>query len=174
MRCKTVIVAVDGGLDHVVRAVTTVRTARAQMLATGPAYEVVIPRPVYARYGYDYWQQLPDKRVVLGGFRDLGGEAEWTSKAEPSPTVQQHLEVFLRDGLGVRAAITHRWAGAVGFTTDKLPVIWHGDGWALGGYSGTGNVLGAVCGRAVAQWAVTGSSILDGILPVTGPQAVRR
>ena len=169
--CETVIVAVDGGLDRAVPEVKTVRTARAQMLATGPAYEVDIPRPVYARYGYDYWQQLPDKRVVLGGFRDLGGPPEWTRDATPSDAVQGHLEEFLRVGLGVRAPITHRWAGTIGFTEDKLPVIWHGAGWALGGYSGTGNVLGAVCGRAVAQWAVTGSSILDGILPVHRPPA---
>jgi len=167
VHCKTVIVAVDGGLEKAVPGVTNVRTARAQMLATAPAYEIDIPRPVYARYGYDYWQQLPDKRVVLGGFRDLGGASEWTTDATPTGTVQSHLDVFLRQGLGVRAPVTHRWAGAIGFTDDKLPVIWRGDGWAFGGYSGTGNLLGAVCGRAVAQWAVTGHSILDGILPVT-------
>ncbi len=171
VRCGIVIVAVDGGLEVTVPQVKKVRTARAQMLATAPAYEVDIPRPVYARYGYDYWQQLPDKRVALGGFRDLAGDGEWTHRAEATPQVQAHLETFLRQGLGVRARITHRWAGTIGFTDDKLPVIWKGSGWAVGGYSGTGNVLGAVCGRAVAQWAVTGSSILDGILPVTGPGA---
>ena len=169
VHCRTVIVAVDGGLGRAVPTVKTVRTARAQMLATGPAHEVNIPRPVYARYGYDYWQQLPDKRVVLGGFRDAGGPAEWTDRNDPTPGVQRNLETFLRQGLGVRAPITHRWGGTIGFTEDKLPVIWKGSSWAFGGYSGTGNVLGAVCGRAVAQWAVTGSSILDGILPVVGP-----
>lgn len=169
--CKTVIVAVDGGLERAVPAVKAVRTARAQMLATGPAHEINIPRPVYARYGYDYWQQLPDKRVVLGGFRDLGGDSEWTPHAEPTDAVQRHLETFLRDGLGVRAPITHRWAGAIGFTDDKLPVIWRGAGWAVGGFNGTGNVLGAVCGRAVAQLAVTGTSLLDGILPVRSTPA---
>jgi gamma-glutamylputrescine oxidase len=170
VHCKTVIVAVDGTLEKTVPALKTVRTARAQMLATGPAYEVTIPRPVYARWGYDYWQQLPDKRVVLGGFRDLAGPSEWSLDAVPTAPVQRQLEIFLRDGLGVRAPITHRWAGAIGFTDDKLPVIWRGaSGWAFGGYSGTGNVLGALCGRAVAQWATTGHSLLDGILPVTRP-----
>ena len=167
VHCQTVIVAVDGGLSRVVPAAAGVRSARAQMLATGPAVEVNIPRPVYARWGYDYWQQLPDKRVVLGGFRDLGGPSEWTEDAVPTAETQANLEVFLREGLGVRAPITHRWAGIIGFTQTKLPVIRHRDVWAFGGYSGTGNVLGAVCGRAVAQWAITGSSILDGILPVT-------
>ena len=171
VHCKTVIVAVDGGLEKTVPAVKTVRTARAQMLATGPAYEVNIPRPVYARWGYDYWQQLPDKRVVLGGFRDLAGPSEWTPDAVPTKAVQRQLETFLRDGLGVRAPITHRWAGTIGFTDHKLPVIWRGaSGWAFGGYSGTGNVLGGLCGRAVAQWATTGHSLLDGILPVTRPE----
>ena len=167
VHCQAVIVAVDGGLTSLVPAATGVRDARAQMLATAPAYEVDIPRPVYARWGYDYWQQLPDKRVVLGGFRDVAERWEWTSESVHTPLVQANLETFLRAGLGVRAPITHRWAGIIGFTETKLPVIHHDDVWAFGGYSGTGNVLGAVCGRAVAQWAVTGSSILDGILPVT-------
>jgi glycine/D-amino acid oxidase-like deaminating enzyme len=28
--------------------------------------------------------------------------------------------------------------------------------WTVGGYSGTGNVVGAICGRAAAQVIVTG------------------
>jgi hypothetical protein len=47
----------------------TVRTARLQMLATAPTREIDIPCPVYARYGFDYYQQLPDGSVALGGER---------------------------------------------------------------------------------------------------------
>jgi hypothetical protein len=75
---RGVLVAVDGGLEHVVPALRgRVRAARLQMLATAPDPRRRGPPPVYARYGLDYWQQLPDGRVALGGGRDLGGEDEW-------------------------------------------------------------------------------------------------
>ncbi|MBA2529694.1 MAG: FAD-binding oxidoreductase [Euzebyales bacterium] len=168
VRCGRVVVAVDGALERVLPELTgRVWTVRAQMLATGPAPEVDIPRPVYARWGWDYWQQLPDKRVALGGFRDLGGDAERSVDATPSPAVQRHLEEFLRAGLGVRAPITHRWAGCIAFTKDRVPIVEEVRErvWATGAYSGTGNVLGAVCARAAVQRALDAPSVLDGVLP---------
>ena len=154
--CGAVIVAVDGALDRVLPELADrVRVARLQMIGTAPAPEVVIPRPVYARWGLDYWQQLPDHRVVLGGFRDVGGEDEWTHDSTPTAPVQEALEHFLRDRLGVTATITHRWAASVGYTTTALPVFAEvrPSVWAIGAYSGTGNVVGALCGRAVARRA---------------------
>jgi gamma-glutamylputrescine oxidase len=164
VRCGAVVVAVDGRLERLLPELAgRVRTARLQMLATAPTDEVRVPCPVYARWGYEYWQQLPDGRVALGGFRDRGGEAEWTESGEPSEPVQALLERWLREGIGVRSApVTHRWAAPVGFTPDGLPVLEEvrPGVWAAGGYSGTGNVIGAICGRAAAQLAVRGSSPL--------------
>jgi gamma-glutamylputrescine oxidase len=157
VHCDTVVVAVDGGLERLLPELAgRVRSARAQMLATAPTPELTLACPVYARWGYDYWQQLPDGRVALGGFRDRGGDAEWTTAAVPTPAVQGHLERFLRTGLGVRAPVTHRWAGIIGFTADRLPVlerVRHGV-IAVGGYCGTGNLVGPLAGRAAAALAV--------------------
>lgn len=161
--CARVIVAVDGRLEQLLpELVGAVRTARLQMLATAPTGEVRYERAVYARYGYEYWQQLPDGRVALGGFRDRGGEGEWTTDVSPSEPVQGLLEAFLRERLDIQAPITHRWAASVGYTESGLPVLREvrPGVWAIGGYSGTGNVVGAICGRAVAQTAVLGSSSL--------------
>ncbi len=161
VRCGSVVVAVDGRLEEVLPELSgRVRTARLQMLATAPTDEVRIPRPVYARWGYEYWQQLPDGRVTLGGFRDHAETEEWTRENDPSERVQALLERFLREGVGVRAPVTHRWAACVGYTSDGLPVLEEVRPrvWAAGGYSGTGNVVGALCGRAAAQLAVTGAS----------------
>ena len=149
---RGVLVAVDGGLEHLVPALTgRVRTARLQMLATAPAPDVQLSRPVYARYGIDYWQQLADGRIALGGGRDVGGPAEWTTDAAPSADVQRHLETLLRDDIGTTAAVEHRWAGLVGFTPDNLPVLAELEPGllAVGGYSGTGNLVGPLC----ATWA---------------------
>jgi glycine/D-amino acid oxidase-like deaminating enzyme len=163
VRCGKVIVAVDGGLERLLPALAVrVRTARLQMIATAPLDEVRYPRPVYHRYGYEWWQQLPDRRIALGGFRDHGGDAEWTDDHEPGDAVQRLIERFLRDTLGIDAPITHRWAASVAYTDDGLPVLAEVQPgvWACGAYSGHGNVIGALCGRAAAQLAVTGASDL--------------
>lgn len=155
--CGSVVVAVDGRLDTVIPELAgRVRTARAQVLATEPLPEARFPRPVYTRWGYDYFQQLPDGRLVLGGFRDRALDTEWTSEAEPTDEIQGHLESYLRGQLGVSVQVTHRWAGSIAFTDDHLPVLEEvrPGVWACGAYSGTGNVVGAICGRLAAHRAL--------------------
>lgn len=154
--CERVIVAVDGRLTHILPELRPrVRVARLQMLATAPAYPVRWPQPCYSRYGYDYWQQLPDGRLLIGGYRDHHVQDEWTDADTPSEAIQLLLERHAREHLQVDAPITHRWAASVAYTDDELPIFEEvRDGvWAIGAYSGTGNVVGTVCGRAVARAA---------------------
>lgn len=149
----TVIVAVDGRLERIFPELAArVRTARLQMLGTAPTREVSFPRAVYWRYGYEYWQQLADGSIALGGFRDHALEDEWTQSSEPTDFIQEKIERFLRVHLGVNAPVTHRWAASVGYTPDGLPVLEQVRPrvWAIGGYSGTGNIVGSLCGRAAA------------------------
>lgn len=115
---------------------------------------------MYARYGLEYWQQLADGRIAVGGFRDSGGDAEWTESTETTPVIQSALERHLRDFIGVDAPVERRWAASVGYTADGLPVLEEvrPGVWAAGGYSGTGNVIGALCGRAAAQLATGGTA----------------
>ncbi|MBU6365597.1 MAG: FAD-binding oxidoreductase [Gemmatimonadetes bacterium] len=157
LRCRRVFVAVDGGLEQLFpELVGRVRTARLQMLATAPAPEVHIPTPMYYRDGFEYWQQLPTGEVALGGFRDRGGEGEWGVDPTPTPAIQGMLEALLRDRLGVRAPVTHRWGALASFTPTGLPLVTRvRDGvWVLGGYCGTGNVIGALCAKAVVAAAL--------------------
>ncbi len=141
------------------------------MLGTSPTNEITLTRPVYARYGYEYWQQTPDRRLVLGGFRDLGGDAEWTDDGAPTEPVQKRLETFLREQLKVQVPITHRWAAPVGYTPNSLPIIEEvrPQVWAIGGYNGTGNVIGALCARAVTQRILAGTSELISLLTAPRP-----
>ncbi|AWR86422.1 NAD(P)/FAD-dependent oxidoreductase [Meiothermus taiwanensis] len=164
VHCQKVLVAVDGRLECLLPELKgRVRTARLQMLATAPV-AMRYTRPVYRRWGYDYWQQLPDGRIALGGMRDAGGEAEWTTQAEPTEDVQQRLEALLRQ-LDIGAPVTHRWAASVGYTSSGLPVAEEvrPGVWAVGAYSGTGNVLGALLGREVA-WALLGSRMPGAVM----------
>lgn len=169
IRTDAIIAAIDGRLARTFPELADrVRTARLQMLSTAPAPEVTLPRPVYHRYGYEYWQQLPDGRIALGGFRDRGGEAEWTERTAPSVRVQQLLERHLREVIGVRATIERRWAASVGYSADGLPVLEEvrPGVLAIGAYSGTGNVLGVLCGEAAAHVA-TGAT--HPIVPLLRP-----
>ena len=51
--------------------------------------------PHYARHGFDYWQQLADGRLVVGGKRDVSFETEDTDVEETTPLVQEPLEAFV-------------------------------------------------------------------------------
>jgi glycine/D-amino acid oxidase-like deaminating enzyme len=165
--CDRVFVAIDGKLELLLPELSDrVRTARLQMLATAPTTERVVPCPMYYREGYEYWQQLPDGAIAIGGFRDRAGESEWSVDAVPTAPVQEMLERFLREHLQVHAPIAHRWAACAGYSKSGLPVLAEirGGVWALGGYSGTGNVIGALCGRAVVAWALDGDQSLATLL----------
>lgn len=165
VRASHVIVAVDGKLERLLPELAPrVRSARLQILATEPLDTIRWTRPVYTRWGLDYWQQRTDRRVVLGGCRDVGGESEWTTSSEPTDVVQNAIERILRDDLGVKERVTHRWAATVSYADGGLPVAEkvRPGVWAVGGYSGTGNVIGAMLGRGAARAAASGdSSVLE-------------
>lgn len=152
VRCHTAVVCVDGGLEHILPELAPrVQTLRLQMLASESTNEITIPRPVYRRWGYDYWQQLSDGRIALGGFRDRDQNPH--GPAQPSLEVQEALDHLLRSELGVQSSITHRWAAHVAYTSTGQPIIEEvrPHVWAIGGYCGTGNVIGALCARKVVE-----------------------
>jgi gamma-glutamylputrescine oxidase len=152
----TVVIAVDGMSPALVpELAAVVRPVRGQVLVTEPVPERLYGRPHYARRGYDYWQQLPDGRLVVGGKRDASLETEHTTVEETTPIIQEQLEELVADLLGRSPRITHRWAGIWGETPDRLPLAGRVPGragtWVAGAYSGHGNVLGFACGDLVAR-----------------------
>lgn len=162
---RAVVVAVDGGIEHLAPDLARrhgVRTARLQMLATAPDASVSRPRPEYRRWGYEYVQQLPSGEVLLGGGRDVGGDAEWDAPPRPTPAVQTHLDAELTR-LGVTAPVTHRWAARAAFTDDHLPVVATVDGTVhvVGAYSGHGNLLGPALAVHAADAALDGHALED-------------
>jgi glycine/D-amino acid oxidase-like deaminating enzyme len=150
------VIAIDGALDRAVPELAEfVRPARGQMLATEPLSVRLYERPHYARQGFDYWQQLPDGTLVVGGKRDADVSTGYTAVEETTPAVQERLEELLVALVGHLPRITHRWAGIWGETLDRLPLVGAVPGreriWVAGGYSGHGNVLGLACGDIVAR-----------------------
>lgn len=157
-----VVVAVDGGLERLLpELVDEVTTRRLQMLATAGDPDVTLSRPVYRRWGLDWYQQLPTGEILLGGGRDV--DEDDTGPAEPTDLVQSHLDGELAR-LGASAGVTHRWAAHAAYTETGLPVIREVRPGvvAVGGHSGHGNLLGSLLARRAAD------AVLDGV-PLDAP-----
>ncbi|MEI8105785.1 MAG: FAD-dependent oxidoreductase [Actinomycetes bacterium] len=157
-----VVVATDGLIASLLPELAThVVAVRGQMLATAPLAELRFPHPHYAREGFDYWQQLPDGRLLIGGCRDQDVGNEYTASDATTGAVQREIEQLATRLVGHLPPVTHRWSGAWGETADLLPLVGRVPGrdriWVAGGYSGHGNVLGLVCGELLAR-AIVGET----------------
>ena len=157
-----VVVAVDASTAELLPELGgLVSPQRGQMLATAPLAERIFERPHYAREGYDYWQQLRDGRLVVGGKRDVSLATEATHVEETTALVQGELEALVVELVGWLPPVAYRWAGVWGETPDRLPLVGRlptrENVWIAGGYSGHGNVLGLACGELVAR-AVLGET----------------
>ena len=155
LEAGAVVVATDGYPSGLLGALEgLIIPTRGQMVATEPLAERLYELPHYSRHGFDYWQQLPDGRLAVGGNRDVALETEFTAEEVVTETIQDALDRFVAELAGRPVAITHRWAGIFGLVLDFLPVVGRVPGtenvWVAGGYSGHGNVLGFACGELVA------------------------
>jgi len=165
---ERVLVATDGyGRDLLPELADAIWPARGQVVVSEPLDRVLYDRPHYARQGFDYWQQLPDRRLLLGGFRDVSIMDELTDVEEMTPTIQASLERFLGELSDGEARISHRWAGIFALTQDMLPLVGPVPGrdqvWIAAGYSGHGNVMGFGCGALVADAMLGSDSDLLGL-----------
>jgi glycine/D-amino acid oxidase-like deaminating enzyme len=131
---------------------------RAQMLVTAPLARTVADRPTYAHWGYQYWRQAADGRLLIGGWRDLDPDAETGYDDRPTPKIQAGIESGLAELVPEGVAIESRWAGTMGFARDGRPLV----GWLdaehhlaiAAGYTGHGLGMAAACTQELAQLLV--------------------
>ena len=139
---------------------------RGQMFATEPCSRRLIPAPVYADFGFEYFRQLPDGRILAGGGRRSALEAELTYVEKPTERVQAAIDSFLHSCIpGTESLrITHRWAGIMGFSCDELPNIGPVPGsvnvYAAAGYHGHGMGFAVVAAKAVSEMMIDGKTSL--------------
>lgn len=129
---------------------------RGQMLTTAPAPERLFECPCYADEGYQYWRQLPDGRLVIGGWRNHSFDTETIADESTGHEVQKRLDTFVHDTLKAPdLAVESRWAGIMAFSRDGLPLIGRIPGapdcYISGGYTGHGNAYALYATRLIAS-----------------------
>ncbi len=141
---------------------------RGQIIATEPVGERLFPCPCSGDHGYQYWRQLEDGRLVVGGWRNYSFETEYSSDETPNEAVQRHLDAFVHETLGLpQVRIEHRWAGIMAFSRDSLPLVGPLPGvphcYISGGYTGHGNAYALQCAQIICE-LVQGRKNPDGNL----------
>ena len=149
VRAGTIVLCTNAYTAHL--ATSRVRPVRGQMLATAPTAPV-FARPAYANRGYRYWRQTSDGRALVGGWRDTAAALEVGEEERTTAVIQDQLEAFLR-ARGVAAAVTHRWAGTMGFSHDALPYVGAiaSGVFVCGGFTGHGMAFGPAAAELVAS-----------------------
>lgn len=133
---------------------------RGQVLATAPA-PPAFRRAMSTNYGYEYWSQRSDGRIILGGGRwavpdrDEGYYAE-----EVNQPIQDALYAFLTTSFPALAgvAVERRWSGIMGFSRDGFPFIGPMPGRprliVAAGFTGHGGPYFALAGKCAAELAL--------------------
>ena len=156
VRTRTLVLANNAAAPALCPALAPlISPRRGQMLATAPLREVIAARPTYAHWGYHYWRQTADMRLVIGGWRDLDLDGEVGFEDEPTERIQRAIEQGLAELVPGGAAIEHRWAGTMGFARDGRPLV----GWLdpahhlaiCAGYTGHGMGMAAACTLDLAE-----------------------
>jgi len=133
---------------------------RGQIIVTEPVAQFL--QPSYCSFVLDYFRQLVDGRVLIGGFRNADIEKEVGYSDEINPTIHEKLEGFLNEHFPTLRGkrIDYRWSGVMGFSKDGYPMtgslpedprIFYS-----GGFTGTGLGYTFAMGRLTAKLMIEG------------------
>jgi len=137
---------------------------RAQMYATETSSEPrLIEMPTGCDDGNAYFRQLPDGRFLIGCHRDRFVDEEIGYGDETTPQLQASMQTWVAERFPeiAKLAITHRWAGIMGFTADAMPLIGRlpdmpNIAFAVG-FTGAGMSYGPLAARLTAEYVLDGT-----------------
>lgn len=131
-----------------------VQPGRGQVLITHPVPGLPFRGVFHFDEGFYYFRNVGD-RVLFGGGRNLAFDDEETHEMAVTERIQSELERLLREVIlpGVPFEVDMRWAGIMGFSATRLPVVRRvSDHVAVGfGCNGMGVALGSIVGKETAE-----------------------
>jgi gamma-glutamylputrescine oxidase len=156
VRARTLVLCTNAEAPRMCPALAPlIAPRRGQALCTAPVGREVARRPTLAHWGYQYWRQLEDQRLVIGGWRDQDLDAEVGFDLRPTGPIQAAIERGLADLVPEGVAIERRWAGTMGFSRDGRPLV----GWLdpehhvaiAAGFTGHGLAWAPACALDLAE-----------------------
>lgn len=152
VRAENVLLATNAWTPQLVPAAPIV-PVRGQVVATERLDRVVVPFPMYADRGYQYWRQTLDGHLIAGGWRNLDIENEARHEEATTPRIQDALDAMI-ETIAPGTIIERRWAGIMGFTPDIVPMVGPVSGmdalWLAAGFSGHGVSMAFTSGGRAA------------------------
>lgn len=81
--------------------------------------------PCYANFYLDYFRQMPNGSLLIGGFRQLEKATEVGYSDHTTDVIQNALHEFVQNHLPAlkNKKVSHRWAGVMGFSRDGEPQV---------------------------------------------------
>lgn len=153
--------------------VDKIQPARGQALVTKPLRKQIVDKLCYANYGWEYFRQLADNRLLLGGCRQLFLNEEVGYADMITKPVQNALLSYLKDRFPDVAGvpIDYRWSGLMGITADGLPLV--GESEQIPGlffavaFNGHGLGYGLKMSKLMVEMALDGAE--PGVFDVSRP-----
>lgn len=131
-----------------------VKPARAQVLITKPIENLQIKGTFHLDKGYYYFRNI-DKRILLGGGRNLDIITEETTTLGETTLIQNKLEELLRETIlpNTTFEIDKRWSGIMGVGIQKKPIVEQLSNNTFCGVrlGGMGVAIGSLVGRELAD-----------------------
>lgn len=139
---------------------------RAQILMMEKA-PLFMDGPCYANFYLDYFRQMPNGALLIGGFRQLEKATEVGYSDHTTEVIQNALHEFVINHLPTLKdkKVSHRWGGIMGFSKDGQPIIGSLPGenqvFFVGGYTGHGiglafnagkSLVDLIFGRSIPNW----------------------
>ncbi len=159
---EIIVLATNAWTGELLRQPGWIWPIRGQILATSPL-PMFLDVGCSTNFGYEYWRQSKDGRLVAGGFRWTAEEEEKGTELRVHDAVQRRIEEYILALYRHRAPelrVEQRWCGIMGFSKDGLPFLGPIPGrptvWLAGGFTGYGMSLGFGFGESIAE------SIVDG------------
>ncbi|WP_034923166.1 NAD(P)/FAD-dependent oxidoreductase [Gillisia sp. CAL575] len=132
----------------------SVKPARAQVLITKPIENLEIQGTFHLDKGYYYFRNI-DKRILLGGGRNLDILTEETTILGETTLIQNKLESLLRETIlpNINFEIDRRWSGIMGVGIQKKPIVKQLSNNTFCGVrlGGMGVAIGSLVGRELAD-----------------------
>lgn len=131
----------------------TIKPGRGQVLITSPI-ALKFKGVFHFDEGFFYFRNVGN-RVLFGGGRNIDFMGEETTELQTTKRIQDRLEELLYSVIlpDTSFEIEHRWAGIMGFSNSKLPIVQKSSANVVVGFgcNGMGVALGSETGRETAQ-----------------------